>query len=586
MNQVRIVLTTLLILTAAAVASPVNAENLQTLESLRFDEVCGLGELGHTLCLNTKLESEWLPQTVTSFIRPGLSSAIHITENTKCGIDTEGVKCFGSMQKDFDLKGLIEESLPSTVQTSQQSACGLSKKRTRLHCLTMWPSATKTGFTVTTAQAVLAVGVANSMICWAEKKTITCRRDGLGWNPSPINFLAAREILVGTDWLCARNQKSAQCWFPKNQPVVLAAEFLTATKWRANRVDLCALSKDHRIVCVDFQTGQVAPPKDFRIPPEYTQPNGNANDLWMNDNDELCALKKKEKTVECWYKYWGTPAPVPYSFGVLELHGSIDVPCALLDNGSVECRGRSTHNSRSVKQGDRLRVEFGGYNRCYWNNRGIDCPGRMDRVDFLSVKAASSSSDGESLCVFGTELATSRDAMTCYGWNSDIRNTPADLVNVSQISVEYDNACALSDDGLGGRRMTCWGSGYRGDPVPSRLSSPTKVLVGSRHGCAIDRFGLICWGDLDALDLRIPEGLDAPGKVIDFALSSNRTCAVLESGEVQCWGRLYSDDQDPPPISSATAIVGSGASLFCALSQTTGASSQLHCWGGHTAFPQ
>lgn len=563
------------------------SEKLHKLESLRFDEVCGVGELGQTLCLSATLEKVWLPQTVTTFIRPGHATSISISDGAKCGVDTEGVKCFGTSQKDFDLKALIESSSADTVQTSAQNACGLSNRRTTLHCLTgEWTIDKKPEFTINTAQPISAIGVANSLICWAEKNTISCKADRWGWAPAPMTFSQVQEILVGEEWLCARNHKAVQCWFQNQNPVTLVDDFLTASHWTTDGVEFCALSKDQRLICADFKSGHVAPPKNHLIPVQYAQPNSGVIDLWLGPYRELCVLKKKDEAVECWNMIWGQPDPIPFSDSVLELHGSISVPCALLKNGSVECRSRSSHNSRSLPQAGRIHVEFGGYNRCYWNERGIDCPGRMDRVDFLNIKAASSSPDGESLCVFGADVATSRDTIACYGWNTEVRNTPTDLANVIQLSVEADNACAISDDGSSNRTLTCWGNGYRGEPFPAQLFSPSKVLVSSRHACALDKFGLLCWGDLATLGLTIPPGLEQPGKVVDFALGSNRTCAILDTGEVQCWGKLYSEDQNPPPMTSATSIVGSGASLFCALNQPTAGQSELHCWGGNTPFPQ
>lgn len=562
------------------------SERIIQLESLRFDEVCGIDELGQTICLNANLEKVWLPQTVTSFIRPGLPTSISIADGAKCGIDTEGTKCFGSAQNNFDLKNLVENSLPATVQTSAQNACGLSNQRKTLRCLTSeWTASTTSEFSLTVAQPISAIGVGNSLICWAEKNLISCRADRWAWIPSPVTFPQAIEILIGDDWLCARNRKTAECWFRNQSPISLADDFFTASHWTTDSKEFCALSSDKRLICVDFKTGFPAPPKSHLIPAHYAQPKSGITDLWLGPYRELCVLKSNDSSVECWNMIWGQPDPVPFSDGVLELHGSIAVPCALLKNGSVECRSRSSHNARSLPQAGRIRVEFGGYNRCYWNDRGIDCPGRMDRVDFLSIRVAASSPDGESLCVFGSDVATSRDAMSCYGWNAAIRTPPNDLAYVTQLSVEADNACAISDDGTSNRTLTCWGNGYRGEPMPAQLFSPTKVLVSSRHACVLDKFGLLCWGDLGTLGLTIPAGLEQPGKVVDFALGSNRTCAILDSGEVQCWGKLYSEDENPPQMTSATSIVGSGASLFCAVNQPTAGTSELHCWGGNTPFP-
>jgi hypothetical protein len=115
--------------------------------------------------------------------------------------------------------------------------------------------------------------------------------------------------------------------------------------------------------------------------------------------------------------------------------------------------------------------------------------------------------------------------------------------------------------------------------MPNTVSQQKKVEMSSRHACAIDQFGFVCWGELTALDLQIPKGLDQPGRVIDFALGASRTCVILDTGYVECWGRDYELSGLPPATVGATSILGRSG-LFCAL-DTTG----VHCWGGDTSLP-
>jgi alpha-tubulin suppressor-like RCC1 family protein len=117
--------------------------------------------------------------------------------------------------------------------------------------------------------------------------------------------------------------------------------------------------------------------------------------------------------------------------------------------------------------------------------------------------------------------------------------------------------------------MTCWGGGsfgqlgngrssttndaYRTDtPVPVQgVTSATRISAGYDHTCAVLESGEItCWGLDNAGQLgsavvdtvEDEEGRETPTRVsfitsaTDAAAGSRHTCALLQSGAVRCWG--------------------------------------------------
>jgi len=115
--------------------------------------------------------------------------------------------------------------------------------------------------------------------------------------------------------------------------------------------------------------------------------------------------------------------------------------------------------------------------------------------------------------------------------------------------------CAIQDDDA----VWCWGRNDMGQlgtgtfdnswvPVPvAGVGGVSTMTSGSYHVCAIDPAGVLwCWGRNDRGQLGIAvtgdpvtlptlvEGIS--DTVIDVALGVLHTCALLQSGEVWCWG--------------------------------------------------
>ncbi len=563
--------------------SAAQAATLLKLESIAFDEVCGVDTSGNTACIKGTGETTVIPDSVGALTH-GFASQL-----MSCGIDGGGVKCWKEWGGSEIVEGetvakairrFLKVILPESARLSAYNICGEVRATGELKCVApLWSSLPTKTIRIKPAQKITAIGVDEEMVCWADgnsvESKISCLADRPSWSwPADMSLKGLTEIAVRSQWICARSKTEAQCWNPKGV-AVLTADITTALSWSFKSDGLCALTRDLRVVCVDPVTGAILPSGlGHEIPTEYSTANPNVKLLWTSESGGCVVLNAG--TVNCWSWWNPTATPVVFSRTVVELFGSNYLPCARLDNGQAECR-LSNYDSQTLKDTDRIRVAFGGWNKCFWNSSGVDCRGRIDNFSFRSVRDFSASSDDEAICVVGVPPADPAgfETVQCSSYNPGMKSPPHELRNPISVATSSDQACALSDEGL-----TCWGTPYLETTYPTTVVAPKKLVMSSRHGCVIDQFGLACWGELSSLALEVPSGLDQPGRVVDVAVGSSRTCAILDTGTVECWGRDYELSGPPPFLSGGTSILGRGG-LFCAL-DTTG----LHCWGGDTELPK
>lgn len=140
-----------------------------------------------------------------------------------------------------------------------------------------------------------------------------------------------------------------------------------------------------------------------------------------------------------------------------------------------------------------------------------------------------------------------------------------------------------------------------GGGTTSNLSAlGAKLATGWSHGCAVLNGKVYCWGSngrgqlgatsLTALSSNIPVEVTGISTAVSVTAGESHTCALLENGDVWCWGS--NDDGQlgrsgstsaPAKVASlpAASAVSAGRAHTCALIASTGG---VMCWGYNDGF--
>lgn len=209
-------------------------------------------------------------------------------------------------------------------------------------------------------------------------------------------------------------------------------------------------------------------------------------------------------------------------------------------------------------------------------------------------------------------------AVVCWGFNHHgqvgdgsayDRLTPVPAVGLESgvrgLAAGDRFTCAIRGDGS----VACWGRngrGQLGDGTVERRRIPTStaplpaparaIATGGKHACALLETGeLFCWGANDHAQLgdgshsdrASPGAAAAPAGVLDVAAGDRHTCVLVQGGRVACWGgnRFHevsaADVEEEPapadvPLAEPAVAIAAGGFATCAVL----ASGAVACWGG------
>ena len=256
--------------------------------------------------------------------------------------------------------------------------------------------------------------------------------------------------------------------------------------------------------------------------------------------------------------------------------------CALLVNGEVMCWG----DNASGQLGN------GTYSA---STIPVKVVGLTD--------ATAISANGAHSCAI-----SSSEGLKCWGENASgqlgdgTKNTsklPVKVIdlptNIASISLGFDHTCAITTDG----KVMCWGKnlyGRLGDGSASHWStSPVEVTnlrdkavgiaASNEHTCALlNGGGVQCWGSNTSSQLGIPfekklsktpaDVIDLDSGVTAISLGYSKSCVIMNSGNVKCWGWMGSDHfyEFPSELSGLRDViaVAAGGGHVCAAIENDG----------------
>ena len=257
---------------------------------------------------------------------------------------------------------------------------------------------------------------------------------------------------------------------------------------------------------------------------------------------------------------------------VVQIAGGTYHTCALLDTGKVRCWGRGT--SGQLGYGN---IESIGDDEAPASAGDVDIGGTVTQIAAGWVHTCALLDTGNVRCWGGGDGTDYNSGQLGYGNKMAIgdNETPASAgdVNVggpvSQVTAGSEHTCALLNTG----DVVCWGYGLYGrlgygshesigdDEHPSSAGivnvggTVVQITAGVYHTCALlDTGNVRCWGgdheigesygqlgygNTDAIgDDELPYtagDVDVGGPVARIGAGIN-TCALLDSGGVRCWG--------------------------------------------------
>ena len=241
----------------------------------------------------------------------------------------------------------------------------------------------------------------------------------------------------------------------------------------------------------------------------------------------------------------------------------------------------------------------------------------VDQNVFLDIKKSEGAIEVDSAQYFACALMKNK-TVKCWGSNGDgqlgngtieysnIAVEVLNITNVKKISVGSYFVCALKED----QTVWCWGRNDGQAMIPGhseyQILAPVQVVglenvvdinAGSYHSCAILTNSKIkCWGQNGSGQLGnnstdkvfVPvevSGIQNAIKVVADK-GTNFSCALLRTGQVNCWGdNRYGQLGNGTLVSSSIPVVVSdladikditaGTFSSCAINQKN----EVYCWG-------
>lgn len=306
-------------------------------------------------------------------------------------------------------------------------------------------------------------------------------------------------------------------------------------------------------------------------------------------NGYTCAILEDEEAL-CWGVDEAVGQPLglrshtepPSHFDPIELGARVaqiaageNHACAVTDQGSIRCWG----------YGDAGALGYGN---------------REDVLDAASIGEVEVGDEVVQMAAGGAHTCAllASNELRCWGGRSFVSCNPeaigddepasmAALLDVGQDVVKIDagmsHTCALLASG----EVRCWGENYDGQlgyPLRESVSDPTSlaaiepvavggkvvdIALGTSHTCALLEGGAVkCWGEGhngklgygSPKDVRDPSEvgeIELGGRATAIAAGSTHTCAVLDGKRVRCWGRVLGygvpmvigDDEVPASVS-------------------------------------
>ncbi|MCP4351533.1 MAG: hypothetical protein GY795_39205 [Desulfobacterales bacterium] len=268
----------------------------------------------------------------------------------------------------------------------------------------------------------------------------------------------------------------------------------------------------------------------------------------------------------------------------------------------IHCRSGVMTGFPNTKDLWIIDIATGYYHTCILKANGkIECWGDdsakylkdfyKNHPDFRAEKIIAG--DGYT-CAAGMEQSANKGkSILCWGTNKYIvSNVPEEQWNdIREIYEGESHVCALVAKDAG-TDIYCWGDNFYkqidehkddNKPIYLTLKSVKDMALGARHSCIADNNGKVkCWGE-DIHEKTTPDERIIPknkhadkkkqseysehDKVLKIVAGSGHTCALLETGEILCWGKRGSGENYTFPQIKNAKDIDAKDTTTCVLTQ-------------------
>ena len=327
----------------------------------------------------------------------------------------------------------------------------------------------------------------------------------------------------------------------------------------------CVIARDNRVMCWgDNQFGQLgdsAFPDSASNTPVATSGFGGRTPVQLAAGRNHTCARMSDGTVWC----WGYNGYLELGFGVGTYADPVQV--SLGASATWISAAGNTSCARTAAQlvcwGRNNKGQL-GLGTTYTGSGGVAptavpaVPGTFDAVQLSGgfEHTCAASTAGEVWC-WGEGGRLQLGNTT----NSTVdQSTPQRTDTLGDTAVHVAAGAEFSCARLTGGSVWCWGDNQsgqlgRGSTSPSSSSAPTAVAgtgnvsvlsAGGKHACTVTTAGAVrCWGanasgqvgDASFVDAYSPKDVTGvSGTAVDVAAGGTHTCAVTQTGAVQCWG--------------------------------------------------
>lgn len=366
----------------------------------------------------------------------------------------------------------------------------------------------------------------------------------------------------------------------------------------------CAIPKDGGLQCWGLNNGnnRLGDGSSIDRSAPYIIDQENFNHVSVSDTTS-CAITD-EKTLKCWGTlstigggYSDSLVPTISMEGFSNLSAGFGHACGIKAS-KLYCWG--LNNYGQIGDGSK-------------NTRSY--PTRIDNDDYIEVAAGNGTT-----CAINTA-----NQLKCWGNNTygqvgnnssgDEVHSPALVFGgdlYSKVTVGEMHTCAIVKDT---KTVKCWGNGYQGrlgagssndSLIPQSVSDASQysaISAGATHTCGVTVAGTgKCWGRNNTGELGINSGsvfVTVPTTLVSSTGSTDtyvnirpgmmRTCGLLTTGSLKCWGSNSSGSLGFPGTGSVlmtTFVPSSETFKFMSMTNNNicaiNATDKVYCYGGNS----